>query len=442
MNHLNTSHDPARRSWITSANLPGSDFPIQNLPFGIFSHQGNAPHAGIAIGEEILDLAACIDAGLLDGDALAAAQAAREPFLNTLMGLGPRYSSALRCAVSDLLRSDSPRRAEIESRRSSILVPAAEATMMLPCRIGNYTDFLTSAHHTERLGKLKGLDIPLPPAFKSLPVAYHSRASSVRVSGHAVQRPNGQWKDADGTVRFGRVEALDFELEMALFIGSGNLQGHPIPLKQARDHIFGYCLLNDWSAKSVQWWEQVLGPFLGKSFCTTISPWIVTDEALAPFRVPARARAEGDPAPLPYLSSDENNRLGGLDVQLEAYLSTQSMRAHQLQPERISATNLTELYWNFPQMVTHHASNGCNLQPADLMGSGTVSGSTRESIACMTEMTGNGKDPILLKNGEQRHWLADHDEVIFRARAVREGYVTIGFGECRGQILPAIPWPD
>lgn len=441
VNNIDKTHDPLLRSWVDSANKPGHDFPIQNLPIGMFAREGASSRPGFAIGDEILDLQACVQQELFDGLALEAARAACEPTLNALMSAGKPYSTALRQAVSDILRADSRVVPRLGALKNQILVPAHEVQHLAPCKINDYTDFLTSVHHTERLGRLKGLADPVPAAFKHLPVAYHGRASSLCVSGHNVRRPNGQWRDKDGAVRFGAVRELDFELEFGAFVGSGNALGQPVRLEDARKHIFGYCLLNDWSAKSVQWWEQILGPFLGKSFCTMISPWIVMEEALAPFRVEAPTRTVDDPKPLPYLSCAENDRTGGLNIGLQAYLSTGSMRARGDAPEQIVNTHLNNLYWTFPQMLTHHASNGCNLRAGDLMGSGTISGLADESMACLTEKTSAGLHAIALANGEQREWLQDGDEVIFAAKAEREGYVPIGFGECRGRVEAAIDWP-
>jgi fumarylacetoacetase len=434
---LNSTHDPALQSWIESANLPGADFPIQNLPFGAFDRDGEA-RTGIAIGAHVLDLQALHDARLLEGDAAVACGAACGGTLNRLMALEPRYLSALRHAVSERLRSGSPHSAVLQQRAAALLPRSADVTMRLPCEIGDYTDFLTSLYHTERHGRYKGLADPLPPAFKSLPIAYHGRASSLRVSGGNVRRPHGQYRDAQGNVRFGPAPALDFELELAAFIGRGNPFTQPIAIDDARNHIFGYCLLNDWSAKSIQWFEQVLGPFLGKSFHSSLSPWIVTAEALAPFARSAPPRAAGDPPILAHLHGVQDQQSGGLDIELEAYLSTTQLREAGAEPVRITRTHLNNLYWTFAQMVTHHASNGCNLRTGDLLGSGTISGASDESRACITELTNAGKDPLQLPNGETRTALEDGDEIVFRAHAVRAGAVTIGFGECRGRIAPAL----
>lgn len=436
MTQLNATHDPARRAWVDSANLADAEFPIQNLPFGVFD-DGVARRAGVAIGDQIVDLTALLGLNLLDGDAAEAARACAGGSLNRLMALGPRHASALRAALSDLLRSDSPRLEQVLALRERILVPMAQVLMALPCEIGDYSDFLTSLHHTERHGRYKGLKDPLPPAFKSLPIAYHGRASSIRVSGAPVVRPHGQYKNAAGAVEYGPAPMLDFELELAAFVGQGNQLGQPIPVGEAGGHIFGYCLLNDWSAKSIQWWEQVLGPFLGKSFVSSISPWIVTQEALAPFRLPAPPREAGDPAPLPHLADSRDQAEGGIDIGLEAWLSTPARRAAGDAPLRITRTHLQNLYWTFGQMVAHHTSNGCNLRPGDLIGSGTISGADDSARACITELTNAGADPLQVGPEEFRTALEDGDEIVLRARAARDGAVSIGFGECRGRIEPA-----
>lgn len=440
MFELNATHDPAVKSWVEPANHADTDFPLQNLPYCVLERDG-IKRGGVAIGDQILDLSAALDAGAFDGEARSVAQLAAQSTLNSLMALPPREASLLRAAIFEHLRADGRRREHATQMAAATLVPIAQAKLHLPCKIEDYTDFLTSIHHTERHGKLKGLKDPLPPAFKYLPVAYHGRASSIRLSGTDVVRPNGQWRDAEGKVHFGVVEALDFELELAAWVAQGNAQATPVPIERAGEHLFGFSLLNDWSAKSIQWWEQVLGPFLGKSFHTSVSPWVVTAEALAPFRTGAYQRPAGDPAPLPHLNCEQDQRQGAFDIQLEAWLSTPRMREEGQGPDRISLTNAKTLYWTFAQMLTHHASNGCNLQPGDLLGSGTVSGEARSTMACMTEMTGAGAEAITLSNGEQRKWLSDGDEVILRGRATRDGYVAIGLGECRGRIVPAVPWP-
>ena len=441
MAKLNATHDPARRSWVDSANRADSDFPIQNLPFGIFRHGGEA-RGGVAIGDRILDLKAASAAGLFSGVAAEAATAAAGPHLNPLMALGADHASALRARLSDLLRTDGPERARVEGIADKLLVQMASAALELPAQIGDFTDYLTSIYHTDRMGRISRPDDPLPPAFKYLPIAYHSRASSVRISGEAVRRPNVQARNAEG-VRFGASQALDFELELGAFVGPGNALGSPIPLSAAPRQLFGYCLLNDWSARDQQRWESTpLGPFLSKSLSTTISPWVVTEEALAPFRAPAFPREAGDPAPLAYLNDPTDQAEGGIDLAMEAYILSPRLREAGRPPVRVTATNARFTYWTMGQMLIHHACNGCNMRPGDLLGSGTVSGPTNESRACMAELNDRGTTPIDLGDGETRRFLADGDEVIFRARAQRQGFVAIGFGECRGRIDPAPAWPS
>jgi fumarylacetoacetase len=432
MNVLDPTHNPKRRAWVTSANAPDSDFPIQNLPLGVFSRDGGAPRGGVAIGDQVLDLRAALEAGLISGEA---AEAAAEPNLNRLMAMGRPASRALRAAVSELLTDGNAAVAQ----RDAILVPMHAARMQLPCAIANFSDFMASRDHSWRLGARRDPVAPLPPAFDSLPVAYHSRASSVRVSGEPVVRPNGQWKRKDG-VHFGPTEALDYELELAVWLAGENALGVPVPMSQAPERLFGYGLLNDWSARDVQRWEMPpLGPFLAKSLSTSVSPWIVTAEAMTPFEVPAAPRAGGVAPPLPYLDSEWNRARGGLSIAMEVWLLTRRMRAEGGGPARLTATDFATMAWTPAQMVTHHASNGCNLLPGDLLGSGTCSGPTDEARACMAEIILTG--PIELPNGETRRFLEDGDEVIFRGRAHAPGAVSIGFGECRAEILPAPPWP-
>ncbi len=436
MPKLNATHDPDRRSWVESANQADTDFPIQNLPFGIFQ-DNNGIRGGVAIGDKAFDLTAGVDTGLFTSRAAEAAKAAAGPTLNPLMALGNEAASALRARLSDLLRTDSPDLDRIKTLSNKLLLDRNSVEMKLPAKVGAFTDFLCSESHTRRMSPAG----TLPPAFKSLPIAYNSRASSVRVSGEPIHRPHGQYKDADGVVRFGPEPAQDYELELGIFIGPGNPIGAPIPIHDAGRHIFGYCLLNDWSARSIQYWESTpLGPFLSKSLSTTISPWVVTAEALAPFRVAAPSREPEDKL-LDYLLFSEDQAEGGIDIELEAYLATEKMRAAGKAPERVVRTNYRNIYWTFAQMVAHHSSNGCNLQSGDILASGTISGPTNESRACIAEITRRGDPPIALSNGETRAWLHNGDEVIFRGRASREGYASIGFGECRGTLLPAIKWP-
>ncbi|HWP26361.1 MAG TPA: fumarylacetoacetase [Xanthobacteraceae bacterium] len=428
-----------RRSWIESANAPGTDFPIQNLPFGIFRRPGaQRASAGIAIGDQIFDLAAASEAGLFSGMAAQAAAATSGGTLNRLMALGNDYAASLRARVSDLLRQGGSEQARVQAMADRLLVPMSASSMQLPAAIGAFTDFFTSVFHAERGGRQRNPDQPLTPNFKYIPIAYNGRASSVLVSGESFRRPNGQYKNASGEIRFGPEPRMDFELEVGAYIARGNALGTTIPLRAARDYIFGYCLVNDWSARSIQAWETVpAGPFQGKSFCTTVSPWVVTGEALVPFHCPAFSRAADDPQPLPYLADPQNEREGGIDLQLEAYILTPRMREQGIAPHRITRSNLTALYWTFGQMITYHASNGTNLVPGDLIASGTVSGASDDSRACLNELSDFGRTDIVLPNGEIRRYLADGDEIILRARAERLGCVGIGFGECRGRVDPA-----
>ena len=426
------THDPQRRAWVASANAPGCEFPIQNLPLGVFSGDGGAPRGGVAIGDRVLDLRAALEAGLIEGEA---AEAAAGPSLHRLMAMGRPASRALRHAVSALLAEGS----EAAGRAEAALVPMERVRMHLPCAIANFTDFMVSRDHSARLGALKDPEAPLPPAFDSLPIAYHSRASSVRPSGEGVVRPNGQWRRKEG-VHFGPTEALDYELELAVWIAGENPLGTPVPMSRAPDRLFGFGLLNDWSARDIQRWEMPpLGPFLAKSLLTTVSPWVVTAEAMIPFMVPAAVRAEGVPPPLPHLDSSWNRERGGMSVALEVLLLTPAMRAAGAAPARLTATEFAWMAWTPAQMVAHHASNGCNLLPGDLLGTGTCSGPTDESRACMAEIILSG--PIGLPGGETRRFLLDGDEVIFRGRAHAPGAVSIGFGECRGTVMPAPDWP-
>jgi fumarylacetoacetase len=433
MPQLDATHDPKRRSWVESANRPDSDFPIQNLPWGVFRRGGETARGGIAIGDRIVDLKAASAAKLFSGEAAEIAQAASAPTLNDAMALGNRAAGALREQLSDLLRADGADRARLESRAGEFLAPMSAAAMQLPSAIGAFTDFLSSIFHTGRMGRGN-----IPPSYKYQPIAYNSRASSVRISGETIVRPKGQYRAAEGEVRYGPEPQLDFELELAVFVGAGNALGAPIPMAHAADHIFGYCLLNDWSARGIQRWEsQPLGPFSGKSFSTSISPWIVTGAALAPFRVPAFPRADGDPASFPHLSHTADLKEGGVTIALDASWRTAAMRTRNVAPVRVTRTNADRLYWTFAQMVTHHSANGCNLRPGDLLASGTVSGPTDDSRACIAELNDNATAALALGD-EKRMWLEDGDEVVFRARAERAGHVAIGFGECSGVIGPAV----
>lgn len=432
---LDGTHDAARRSWVASANAPDAEFPIQNLPFGVFRRRGSAeqPCVGVAIGDQIVDVAALVGHGLVHGDALPAARACEDDSLNELMALGPEAAGALRRALSDLLRAGGAGQAHA----ADLLVPMADAELFVPARVGDYTDFYASIYHATNVGSMFRPDNPLLPNYKYIPIGYHGRASSLVPSGRDIRRPWGQTRpDADQPPAFGPSRRMDYELEMGMFVGAGNALGAPVPVAEAERHVFGLCLVNDWSARDIQPWEyQPLGPFLAKNFATTVSPWVVTLEALAPFRAPAFARPAGDPAPLPYLAAPGEQ--AGFDITLEVWLTTPAMRAAGAEAYRVSRGSFTDMYWTVAQLVAHHTSNGCNLQPGDLLASGTVSGPTRESRGCLLEQSWKGTEPLTLPNGETRTFLEDGDEVVLRGFCERAGYARIGFGECRGRIAPA-----
>ena len=433
---LDATHDPNLRSWVESANQKDTDFPIQNLPFGVFRRQGSTepPRIGVAIGDQIVDLTRCSETGLLQELSQELQQACTAPNLNPLMAMGSEASSALRRRLSELLRTDG----STPPPEGGILIPMSEAELLLPTTIGDYTDFYASIFHATNVGKLFRPDNPLLPNYKYVPIAYHGRASSIVPSNTPVKRPQGQRKRAEeATPTFGPSQLLDYELEVGFFVGAGNELGQPVAIANAEEHIFGLCLVNDWSARDIQAWEyQPLGPFLSKSFTTTISPWVVTLEALAPFRCPAFQRAEADPLPLPYLSSPQNTSDGGIDLTVEVLLRSQQMRDEGMQPFRLSLGSFQQMYWTLAQMLTHHTSNGCNLRPGDLLASGTVSGTQEGSQGCLLEITQRGSKPIELPTGEVRAFLADGDEVILRGYCEKEGYAKVGFGECWGLVLP------
>ena len=425
------THDAALRSWVGSAN-GSTDFPIQNLPFGVFRRHGGAARTGVAIGDQVLDLPACADRNHLSGLDPAVIHACRQPVLNELMALGRPASKSLRARLSHMLSTASTPRPEL-------LVPVSDTEMQVSAAIGDYTDFYASIHHAMNVGSMFRPDNPLLPNYKYLPVGYHGRASSIVASGTPIRRPRGQVRDDPNSApRFAPTRMLDYELEVGFFVGAGNDLGSPVRVSEAAEHLFGACLVNDWSARDVQSWEyQPLGPFLAKSFATTISPWVVTVEALAPFRVPAAARPVGDPAPLPHLWSEEDQAEGGVGLTLEVHLSTAQMREKGMEPVRLTHAGFASMYWTPAQMVAHHTSNGCNLRPGDLLASGTVSGPGEDQRGCLLELTWRGTRPITLPTGEQRRFLEDGDEIVFRAYAERDGFVRIGFGECRGRIEPA-----
>jgi fumarylacetoacetase len=434
---INETHDTTLRSWVESANQPGCDFPVQNLPYGVFRRRGSIEgfRIGVAIGEQILDLRKAYAAGAFD-DAddltLAAIEATRAPTLNALMALGPEAWQALRLALSRLLRESAP--AQVTLRQA--LLPQDEAEYSLPAKIGDYTDFYTSIHHATAVGRLFRPDAPLLPNYKWVPIGYHGRASSIGVSGQNVRRPTGQIKAPDQAAPVVAPSArLDFELEVGILIGGSNPLGEPVPIDKAESKIFGLCLLNDWSARDIQAWEyQPLGPFLSKNFATTLSPWVVTLEALTPFRTPW-SRPADDPPPMPYLDSAATRSFAGLDIDLEVLIQTARMREAGEAPERLSRSNFRHSYWSVSQLITHHTLSGCNLQAGDLLGSGTQSGPTPAEAGSLLELSCGGRKPLALNNGEQRTFLEDGDTVVLRAWADKAGFTRIGFGEASGTII-------
>ncbi len=436
MTLLNETHNSELRSWVTSANVAGSDFPIQNLPFGVFRRTGSTEptRVGVAIGDQILDLTAAQAKSVFTADADRAAQACCAPTLNAYMALGSQAWSALRLALSRALREGYA----LQSALSTCLVAQADAEFAVPAQIGDYTDFYTSVHHATNIGKLLRPDNPLLPNYKWIPIGYHGRSSSIGVSGQELRRPVSQVMRPGATEPVLAASArMDYELEMGIFIGPGNALGDPVSMAQAEQHVFGMCLFNDWSARDVQGWEyQPLGPFLAKNFASTLSPWIVTMEALAPYRQ-AWTRAEGDPQPLRYLDSAELREQGAVDIELEVLIQTAAMRQQGLSEHRLSNSNFRDAYWSVSQMVAHHTVNGCNLQPGDLLGSGTQSGPAVDEAGSMMELSKGGKEAITLPNGEKRTFLEDGDTIIFRGACHAPGAARIGFGEVRGTLLPA-----
>ncbi|SFP81374.1 fumarylacetoacetate hydrolase [Geopseudomonas sagittaria] len=425
-------------SWVSSAN-GHPDFPLQNLPLGIFSPPGQAPRGGVAIGEHILDLKVACAAGLFAGEAQIAAEAASGDSLNAFFALGSQARRALRAALLELLGEGSPAQAQMQALGAALLPALADCQLHLPARVGDYTDFYVGIHHANNVGKLFRPDNPLLPNYKYVPIGYHGRASTVCVSGTPVRRPLGQtMPPGQETPSFGPSKRLDYELELGIWIGQGNEMGEAIAIGEASEHIAGFCLLNDWSARDVQAWEyQPLGPFLAKNFASTVSPWVVMPEALEPFRTAQPPRPAGDPQPLPYLLDAEDQAHGGFDIELEVLLLTASMREQGLPAQRLALSNTQNMYWTVAQMVAHHSVGGCKLQPGDLFGSGTLSGPEPSQFGSLLESTFGGKQPLTLASGETRTFLEDGDEVILRARCRRAGYPSIGFGECRGVLLPA-----
>ena len=442
--HINETHDPNLKSWVESANDPNTDFPIQNLPFCTFrdGNRSDTERLGVRIGNQILDIAAVSDKSLFksgtvefdhyhrfltyDSQLNLAFEVAKEPLFRNL-----------RIELSKILRESANENTKQEA--GECLIPAADVEYALPFLIGDYTDFYCSIYHATNVGSMFRPDQPLMPNYKYVPIGYHGRASSIVISGTDIKRPHGQNRsDAEKPPVFIPAKNLDYEMELGFFVGQGNELGRSIPMSEAEDHIFGVCLVNDWSARDIQAWEyQPLGPFLAKNFATTISPYVVTIEALAPFRTRAFERDANDPQPLEYLADEQNQSFGGLDINLEVYVQTEKMRNENIEPHLLSRSNTKDLYWTIGQMLTHHASNGCNLQTGDLMATGTVSGKEKSERGCLLELTWRGTEPLELPSGEQRRFLEDGDEVIMKGFCEREGFRRIGLGECRGRILPS-----
>jgi fumarylacetoacetase len=432
---LNATHEPQLRSWLESANQPSTDFPIQNLPFGVFRRAGVAEplRCGVAIGDQVLDMAAV--APLLEGAAVPAALACRADNLNALMGQDALALSAMRLQLSGLLRVGAA--ADVQAQLQAALVPLEQAELVTPVKVAGFTDFFASIHHATHAGSLFRPDNPLLPNYKHVPIAYNGRANSVRCTSF-VQRPVGQLNQpgAAGPV-FAPSERLDYEVELGAYIGTPSKLGQPVSVAQAWEHIFGFSLLNDWSARDIQAWEyQPLGPFLAKTFATSVAPWVITAEALAPFRTALMPRGDG-PAPLPYLYDAEDQVAGALAIQVEAHIRSARMRELGLPAMQLSRSQVASLYWSFGQMVAHHTSNGSALDVGDLLGSGTISGPTADALGCLLEITEGGRKTLSLPSGEERRFLQDGDEVVMRGFCERDGFARIGFGECRATITPS-----
>jgi fumarylacetoacetase len=429
----------SRKSWVESANEPECGFPLQSLPYCIFSGEDGTGRVGVGIGEQVLDLSACSRAGVMEGLPAAVCAALEGRTLNPLLECGTAAHQALRSRLMDLLDARAGG-AVLEAVRAALL-SMKEALWLKPIEPKNYTDFYASIHHATNVGRIFRPEQPLVPNYKFVPIGYHGRASSLVVSGTGVRRPAGQTRpmDAGGRPGFGPTKFMDYEVEVGMYIGAGNALGEPIPIENAAEHIFGLTLVNDWSARDVQSWEyQPLGPFLGKSFTTSVSPWVVPMAALAPFRVPALSRPAGDPAPMPYLWSDDDQRVGGIDLTVEVFLLTGAMRSEGKVAHQLSRANMRDLYWTPAQMIAHHTSNGCNLMPGDLLATGTISGAEENASGCLLEITHGGERPFRLPNGESREALEDGDEVILRGFCERAGLPRVSLGECRGVVLPAV----
>ncbi len=424
------------KSWVESANNSELGFPLQSLPFCALAVADGSTHLGIGIGDSVLDLHGATERGLLESLPQAVRAACTAPVLNALMNAGPGALDSLRQTLMLLLKDDAD--PKVRGEVSALLRPMDRAVFRRAVQIGDYTDFYASIHHATNVGRLFRPDQPLLPNYKYVPIGYHGRASSIVVGGTPVQRPKGQIKPPSATEpTFTATKQLDYELEVGAYIGTANALGSPVPIAEADEHIFGFCLLNDWSARDIQAWEyQPLGPFLGKSFATSVSPWVIPRAALEPFRASLEARAAGDPEPLPYLRSPRPEA-DAISLQLKVSLTTVTMRERNMPPLRLSSANTRALYWSFAQMVAHHSSNGCNLLPGDLLASGTVSGSSPDALGCLLEMTQRGANPIHLPSGETRSFLEDGDEVILSGFCRREGFPSVSFGECRGKVVAA-----
>lgn len=468
--HLNATHDATRRSWLDSANDPRCDFPLQNLPFAVVRRAASdEPFRGaVAIGDQALDLAALAATslfaepaahavthevthevthdvthaarpGLTQASWHLARQALRQaakPALNDFLAMGAAAHHALRRALFELLASDAAPRSIAQLQRC--LIPLDQVEYAVPVTIGDYTDFYTSIDHARNVMGLLKPGEPLGPNFQWMPIAYHGRVSSIGVSGQHVIRPQGQFlRPGDTAPVRGPCMTLDYEMELGVYIAKRSIQGHPIDIHHAEDHAFGMCLLNDWSARDVQWWEMApLGPFQSKNFATTVSPWIVTLEALAPFRT-AWHRPDDEPQPLAYLDSPENRERGGIDIHVEVWLETAAARAAGAGPAQLSGTRFCHQYWSIAQMITHHTSGGCNLNVGDLLGSGTISGPGETEAGALIERSRNGQRPVDVGHGEHRSFVEDGDAVMLRGWCERPGFARIGFGESRGEVLPA-----
>ena len=436
MYEINETHDPNLRSWVESANDPNTDFPIQNLPFCTYRNRFGANHneLGVRIGDYLIEF------DVLTSGQLLKLKSSETPFIyiEDVSSAAFERKTELRRILVNALREDADAASKAEIEASLVLASKCELVQPFPF-IRDYTDFYCSIFHATNVGSMFRPDNPLLPNYKYVPIGYHGRASSIVVSGTDIRRPKGQNRsDSENPPVFIPAKSLDYEMELGFFVGKGNELGSPIPIGEAEEHIFGVCLVNDWSARDIQAWEyQPLGPFLAKNFATTISPFVVTMEALAPFRTKAFERDTDDPQPLDYLSDEQNQKFGGLDINLEVFIQTEKMRNESIEPHRLSRSNTKDLYWTIGQMLTHHASNGCNLQTGDLMATGTVSGREKNERGCMLELTWRGTEPVELPSGETRRFLEDGDEVIMRGYCEREGFRRIGLGECRGRVLPA-----